>query len=130
MAGVLPSGVSGDAGLPSASFYLREAPAAAILSVIALLGYLLWPRARFFGSTAPLLVTAEIALLAILMPTMAGAAFFFYCLPFLIVFAAGVFADLFESRRCHAFAVAAAYSVILAQAGFSLVGLIHLARGF
>jgi hypothetical protein len=113
-----------------ASFYLREASAAAILSAIALLGYLLWPRARFFGSTAPLLVALEIVLLAILTPTTAGAAFFFYCLPFLILFAAGVFADLFESRRCHAFAVAAAYSVILAQAGFSLVGLVHLARGF
>ena len=69
-------------------------------------------------------------LLAILMPRIAGAAFFFYCLPFLIVFTAGVFADLFESRRYHAFAVAAAYGMILAQAGFSLVGLVHLARGF
>jgi hypothetical protein len=112
------------------SFYLREASAAALLSVMALLCYLLWPRVRFFGNTAPLLVTAAIALLAVLMPRAAGAAFFFYCLPFLIVFTAGVFADLFESRRYHAFAVAAAYGMILAQAGFSLVGLIHLARGF
>jgi hypothetical protein len=113
-----------------ASFYSREASAAALLSVVALFCYLLWPRTRFFGNTAPLLVMLEIALLAILTPTSAGAAFFFYCLPFLIVFTAGVFADLFESRRYRAFAVAGAYSVILAQAGFSLVGLVHLARGF
>jgi hypothetical protein len=112
------------------SFYLREASAVALLSVIALVGYLLWPRARFFGSTAPLLVAVELALLAFLMPRTAGATFLFYCLPFLIVFTAGVFADLFESRRFHTWAVAGAYSIILAQAGFSLVGLVHLARGF
>jgi hypothetical protein len=41
-----------------------------------------------------------------------------------------VFADLFESRRYQSFAVGVGYGAILAQAGFSLVGLIQLARGY
>jgi hypothetical protein len=111
-------------------FYLREASATALLTVLSLITYLLWPRTRFFGNTVPLLIAAEIVLLALLMPNAAGGIFFFYCLPFFIVFCAGVFADLFESRRWHSLAVGVGYGVILAQAGFSVVGLIQLARGY
>ncbi len=125
-----PAALRGTLAGAVASFYLREASAAAILSVIALVCYLLWPRARFFGNTAPLLVVLELTLFALLTPATTGPTFLFYCLPFLIVFTAGVFADLFENRRCHAWAVAGAYSMILAQAGFSVVGLVHLARGY
>jgi hypothetical protein len=113
-----------------AGFYLREASAMTLLTALSLSTYLLWPRTRFFGNTAPLLVAAEMVLLAIFMPNAAGGIFFFYCLPFFIVFCAGVFADLFESRRYHSLAVGVGYGVILAQAGFSVVGLIQLARGF
>ncbi len=122
LAGALKGAVGG--------FYLREASATALLTVIAVVTYLLWPRTRFFGNTAPLLVAGEMALLAIFMPSAAGGIFFFYCLPFLIVFVAGVFADLFESRRYHSLAVGVCYGTILAQAGFSVVGLIQLARGY
>jgi hypothetical protein len=112
------------------AFYSREASAIALLAAFSLIVYLLWPRTRFFGNTAPLLVAAEMALLAIFMPNAAGGIFFFYCLPFLIVFSAGVFADLFESRRYHSLAVGVGYGAILAQAGFSVIGLIQLARGY
>jgi hypothetical protein len=122
LAGTLKGAVGG--------FFLREAPATALLTVLSGITYLLWPRTRFFGNTAPLLVAAEIALLAIFMPNAAGGIFFFYALPFLIVFSAGVFADLFESRRYHSFAVGVGYGAIMAQAGFSVVGLIQLARGY
>jgi hypothetical protein len=110
------------------SFYLREASALALLIVLALVAYLSWRRARFFGNTAPLLAALELVLVAILMPRAAGAVFFFYSVPFFIVFVAGVFADLFENRRTHTLAVAFAYGAILAQAGFSFVGLLQLAR--
>lgn len=118
------------ATLPSlfGGFYLREAPAVGLLAIIALFAYLAWPRARFFGNTVPLLVSLEMILLAILMPAAAGGVFFFYCLPFFIIFSAGVFADLFECRYQGA-AVGVAYGVILAQAGLSLVGLLLLTRG-
>jgi hypothetical protein len=122
LAGTLKGAVGG--------FYLREASATALLTVIAVITYLLWPRTRFFGNTAPLLVAGEMVLLAIFMPNAAGGIFFFYCLPFFIVFVAGVFADLFESRRYHSLAVGVCYGTILAQAGFSVVGLIQLARGY
>jgi hypothetical protein len=111
-------------------FFLREASATALLTVLSMITYLLWPRTRFFGNTAPLLVAAEIVLLAIFMPNAAGGIFFFYALPFFVVFSAGVFADLFESRRYHSLAVGVGYGAILAQAGFSVVGLIQLARGY
>jgi len=110
--------------------YLREASATALLTVLSLITYLLWPRTRFFGNTVPLLVAAAVVLLAIFMPNAAGGIFFFYCLPFFIVFCAGVFADLFESRRYHSLAVGVGYGVILAQAAFSVVGLVQLARVF
>jgi len=122
LAGTLNSAVGG--------FYLREASATALLAVFSVITYLLWPRTRFFGNTAPLLVAGEMVLLAIFMPNAAGGIFFFYCLPFFIVFSAGVFADLFESRRYHSLAVGVGYGAILAQAGFSVVGLIQLARGY
>lgn len=125
------SGAVPAATLPSlfGGFYLREAPAVGLLTLIALLTYLSWPRARFFGNTVPLLVALEMVLLAVLMPTAAGGVFFFYCLPFFIVFSAGVFADLFESRY-QGIATGVAYGVIVAQAGISLVGLVQLTRGF
>jgi hypothetical protein len=112
------------------SFYLREASATALLTILSVITYSLWPRTRFFGNTAPLMVAGEMVLLAIFMPNAAGGIFFFYCLPFFIVFSAGVFADLFESRRYHSLAVGVGYGAILAQAGFSIVGLIQLARGY
>ena len=122
LAGTL-GGVVGD-------FYLRQASATALLTVLSLITYALWPRTRFFGNTVPLLASVEMVLLAIFMPDAAGGIFLFYCLPFLIVFCAGVFADLFESRRYHSLAVGVGYGVILAQAAFSVVGLIQLARGY
>src|SRR6185369_17978155 len=49
-------------------FYLREAAAAALLFLLALIAYIPWRRARFFGNTAPLLVAFLLFLLAFAMP--------------------------------------------------------------
>lgn len=111
-------------------FYLREAPAVGLLTIVAMLTYLGWSRARFFGTTVPLLIALEMVLLASLMPGAGGGLFFFYCLPFLIVFSAGVFADLIESRRHNGLGVGVAYGAVVAQAGLSVIGLIQLSRGY
>jgi hypothetical protein len=65
----------------------------------ALITYLLWPRARYFGNSAPLLVAAVFSFLAIAMPHHPGLGFEFLMLPFLFVFVAGISADLLETRN-------------------------------
>jgi hypothetical protein len=68
-----------------------------LLSAAAIATYLLWPRCRYFGNTAPLLVTAGLGTLALLAPL--PARFLFPALPFGFVFIGGIAADLLETSR-------------------------------
>jgi hypothetical protein len=61
----------------------------------------------------------------ILMAVNVGALFFFYALPFLLVFASGVFADLFESRE-PGVPYGISYGLLLAQIVYSVVGLMRV----
>lgn len=78
----------------------------ALVAVAAALA--LWaarPRSRFFGNTAPLCAAAVL----IALTGWAGAAALVWALPFALLFAAGVFADGFDSpgrRRWQALAIA------------------------
>lgn len=78
---------------------LGGSPALIIVLPVALIAYAAWPRARYFGNTAPLLVAALFVLLGIATPHFPGMGFRLVALPFLLVFAAGVFADLLETRH-------------------------------
>ena len=77
---------------------LRACPAFALLLPLALATYFLWPRARYFGNTAPLLVSVLFVVLGIAHPHVAGAGFLLAAVPFLFVFVSGVLADLMETR--------------------------------
>jgi hypothetical protein len=78
-------------------FLLRQ-PTSLLLLLVALVTYAVWKRARFFGTTAPLLVFAVLILLGIAMPHQGGLAFIIMALPFSYVFISGVMVDLLESK--------------------------------
>lgn len=75
----------------------RACPALALALPVAVVTYAAWPRTRYFGNTAPLLVAALFIVLAIAHPHTAGAGFLLASVPFLFVFVSGVLADLLET---------------------------------
>lgn len=91
--------------------------AGAALAATAVAVYALWPRCRYFGNTAPLLVAAGLGALALLAP--AAADFLFAALPFAFVFIGGIVADLLETQRRKP-ALAAVVVVLAAHAALSL----------
>jgi len=72
-------------------------PAFVIILPVALTTYFLWPRSRYFGNTAPLLVGVLFVVLAIATPHTGGAGFLLAAIPFLFIFVSGVLADLLET---------------------------------
>jgi hypothetical protein len=106
-------------------FYGNASPATGLLFVIAFGTYLAWRRTRFFGNSAPLIVSVMLLVIGIFMAVNVGALFFFYALPFLLVFASGVFADLLESKD-PGVPAGIGYGLMLAQVIYSLVGLMRV----
>jgi hypothetical protein len=109
------------------ALYLHEAPGPVFLFLLALSTYLAWPRARFFGNTAPLLVLLLTFLLAVAMPGAAGYGFYFVALPFLMLFSSGVLTDVLENPRLN-WALGIVMGVLLTQAVVGCMGLAHLSR--
>jgi hypothetical protein len=76
---------------------LRACPAFVLLLPVAVATYLAWPRTRYFGNTAPLLLALLFIALGIAHPRVAGAGFLLASVPFLFIFVSGVLADLMET---------------------------------
>ena len=76
----------------------RACPALALSLPIALATYAAWPRTRYFGNTAPLVVAILFLLLGMAHPHIAGAGFLLSAIPFLFIFVSGVLADLLETQ--------------------------------
>jgi hypothetical protein len=81
------------------SSLVRNGPAVAAMLLIALLTYVAWRRPRYFGTTAPLIVTTAFIVAAFAAPAVAGFRQMTFATPFLFVFTAGVFTDLLETRH-------------------------------
>jgi hypothetical protein len=77
----------------------QNSPALVLALPIALATYALWPRARYFGNTAPLLVAVLCLFLGFVTPHYQGLGFQLVALPFLFVFVAGITADLLETKQ-------------------------------
>jgi hypothetical protein len=107
------------------ALFLLRAPALLVMLLAALAVYAAWPRARFFGSTAPLLVFVLLLALGLVLPHLGGFNFFLIALPFACVFVAGVFTDLLETRY-SGLVLGAVLGVLLAHAAYSLGGLLRL----
>jgi hypothetical protein len=97
----------------------QSSPALVVALPVALITYLAWPRTRYFGNTAPLLVAALFLVLGLGTPHYPGLGFEFMAVPFLFVFVAGIAADLLETRY-HQIAVAAIAGLLVANAAWNL----------
>ncbi len=97
----------------------QSSPALVVALPVAFITYLAWPRARYFGNTAPLLVVALFLVLGLGTPHYPGLGFQFMAVPFVFVFVAGIAADLLETRY-HEIAVAAVSGLLVANAAWNL----------
>jgi hypothetical protein len=95
-----------------------------VATAVALVVYVFNRRSRYFGNTAPLLITL---MLLPLLTTQTVTQPWLWALPFLFTFVGGVFADVLESRQRKMF-VALTGMVMVAQAAFCLVALPEIAR--
>jgi len=77
----------------------QSSPALVAAVPAAMVTYLAWPRARYFGNTAPLLVALIFLVLAMATPHYPGLGFNLIAVPFLFVFVAGITADLLETPQ-------------------------------
>jgi hypothetical protein len=105
-------------------FFLRT-PGLLVLLLVALATFAAWPRTRFFGTTAPLLVFLALLLIAAVLPGQGGVVLLVVAIPFMLVFAAGVFADLLESQSAP-LALGVLLAVLVGQAGFAVLSLAHV----
>ena len=103
---------------------LRACPALLLLLPVTLIVYAVWPRTRYFGNTAPLLVALLFFGLGMAHPDLAGAGFILAAIPFLFVFVAGVLADLMETR----YGLLVTACIVATLATSIVMTLAHLAR--
>jgi hypothetical protein len=107
---------------------LRACPAFIVLLPAALIAYAGWPRTRYFGNTAPLLVGFLFAALSIAHPRDAGEGFIIASIPFLLIFVSGVLADLMETRA-RALITASVWALVGASILWSLWALAQVPAG-
>lgn len=103
----------------------QGSPALVLALPVALIVYAAWPRARYFGNTAPLLVSAIFLLLGFAAPHYQGLGFQLVALPFLFVFVSGVCADMLESKN-RALVVASVFGLLAAYGVWSLSELVRV----
>lgn len=106
----------------------RACPAMAFVLPVALVTYAVWPRTRYFGNTAPLLMTVMFLLLGMAHPHQAGAGFLLAAMPFLFIFVSGVLADLLETRY-RTLVAAFILGMMLAYISWSLMSLARVPTG-
>jgi len=105
-------------------FFLQNGIGLVLLLAVTLLTFVAWKRARFFGTAAPLIVGFMLVVLAA-RTQFAGFTFLLVGLPFLMLFMAGVSADLLEGRYALA-ANTVIGGVLIANAMIDVYGLMHL----
>ena len=99
------------------------------VSLIVGLGvYLVWRRTRYFGNTAPLLVTILFMLLAVLSPHYPSMGFRLMAVPFLFVFIAGIAADLLETSQ-RSIVAACIWALLAVDVISNFLQLIRIGRG-
>jgi hypothetical protein len=105
-------------------FFLQNGLGLVLLMAVSLVTFTVWKRTRFFGTAAPLLVGVLVFSLAVRMHFSAYT-FLFLALPFLLLFMAGVSADLLESQYALA-ANAVVFGVLIASSMIDVYWLFNL----
>ena len=106
----------------------RGCPALALALPVALVTYAVWPRARYFGNTAPLVVAVLFLVLGMAHPHVAGAGFLLAAIPFLFLFVGGMLADLLETGY-RSLLTACLIAVLATYVVRTLMDLAHVPRG-
>ena len=106
----------------------QAGPSLMVMLPLALIVYFAWPRARYFGNSAPLLVAALFLAMALTTPHYPGAGFELMAIPFLFVFISGMAADLLETRN-RAIVSACIWGLLAANALWNLMELARVGRG-
>jgi hypothetical protein len=106
------------------SFFLENGLGLLILTAVSVATFIVWKRTRFFGNTAPLIVAVLLFSLGLRMHFSAYA-FCFLALPFLMLFMAGVSADLLESQYAVV-ANAVVFGAVIANAMIDIYGLLNI----
>jgi hypothetical protein len=106
----------------------RGCPDFVITMPVALVTYGLWPRSRYFGNTAPLLVAVLFLVLAIAHPHTGGAGFLLAAIPFLFIFVSGVLADLLETSY-RPVILASVLALLITYIARTLLALAQVPRG-
>jgi len=108
-------------------FFLQNGLGTLVLLLLSLVAFAVWKRARYFGNAAPLIVSLLLIFAGLAMQHFAGLLFLFVALPFLVLFMAGVSADLLETKYA-VFANAIIVGVLIANAILDIGGLLQLAH--
>jgi hypothetical protein len=106
----------------------RACPALALGLPVAVVTYAVWPRTRYFGNTAPLLVAVLFLILGMAHPHVGGAGFLLAMIPFLFIFVSGVLADLLETPQ-RPLVMACVVGLLAAYVIWSLANLAQVPRG-
>jgi hypothetical protein len=107
---------------------LRACPALALLLPVAIVTYVLWPRTRYFGNTAPGAVALLFLGLGMAHPHVAGAGFLLASVPFILIFVSGVLADLMETPS-RLLVAACVWGLVAAYILWSVLALAQVPRG-
>jgi len=107
---------------------LRSCPALALLVPVSLATYFAWPRTRYFGNTAPLLLALLFIVLGMAHPHVAGAGFLLASVPFILIFVSGILADLMETPY-RPLVTACIWSLLGAYILWSLLALAQVPSG-
>ena len=107
---------------------MRACPALALLLPVAIATYLVWPRTRYFGNTAPALVALLFIGLGMAHPDQAGAGFLLASVPFVLIFVSGILADLMETHQSQ-LVKAVAWGLIAADILWTVLKLAQVPRG-
>lgn len=107
---------------------LRACTALIIFIPMVIVAYVLWPRTRYFGNTAPLLMAILFVALGIAHPHVAGAGFLLASVPFIFIFVSGILADLMETPA-RAIVTASVWALVAAYVLRSLLALSQIPLG-
>jgi hypothetical protein len=100
-------------------------PVLVLLFPATLIVFMIWPRTRYFGNAAPLIMAFLFLFQRVLSPHAAGSVFSLTAVVFIFVFISGIVADLLESKPLESVS-AVIVGLIAANALWGLVGLVRI----
>src|SRR5579864_4764266 len=106
----------------------RACPALVLVFPVCLITYAVWPRTRYFGNTAPLLVAILSVVLGMAHPDLAAAGFLLAAVPFIFIFVSGLLADLMDTSYRQVI-LACVAALLITYVARTVMALAEVGRG-